>query len=263
MKIHVKHLSPRILGRLKKGHAVRLSPPEIEGEGLQLVVSPGKYNEITRSFGKMKGTQQSLSPEEIAGSGLGGKVSKSHKSQKTWEGVQKVFKEVVPKKVSRAITDKVVKQIEDLPTYKDSPQGQEAAVMSGVGLYGGSMHDRIIERINHHTGQHIGAARAAQVAQHRMGQEAFDLAKLQMRAREGGQGLYAQAHTHAMGRGIRQRQHRFIEKGTVGGVGTLMGHGLYGSGLPQALQSQPLTANFMFGSRLPVAYQHNYKSAEF
>lgn len=62
----------------------------------------------------------------------GGKPSKSHKSQKLWEGVQKVIKEVVPKKVSRAITNKTVDEINAIPTYKDTPQGQESSALGAI-----------------------------------------------------------------------------------------------------------------------------------
>jgi hypothetical protein len=56
-----------------------------------------------------------------------------------------------------------------------------------------------------------------------------------------GEGLYAGGRTR--GAGVK-------EKSSVGIHGNLLGHGM-----PPALQSQPLSANFQFSSRLPPAYK--------
>jgi len=80
-------------------------------------------------------------PEEHMGDAMGephykksggGKPSKSHRSQKLWEGAQQVIKTVIPKKVSRAVTNKAVDEINALPTYKDTPQGQESSVLGSI-----------------------------------------------------------------------------------------------------------------------------------
>lgn len=56
-----------------------------------------------------------------------------------------------------------------------------------------------------------------------------------------GSGLYAGGRTRGAG---------FSEKSSIGIHGNLLGHGM-----PPALQSQPLSSNFQFASRLPPAYK--------
>ena len=54
-------LSHKQLHKLKKGGKVRIK----KGTGFNLIVSPGNFNIMTRSFGKSKGLDITLSPEEI------------------------------------------------------------------------------------------------------------------------------------------------------------------------------------------------------
>ena len=58
--------SPKQLSRLRNGHRVRIKP-HISGKGASMIVKPEKYSHITRSFGRGKGVEISLSPEEILG----------------------------------------------------------------------------------------------------------------------------------------------------------------------------------------------------
>jgi hypothetical protein len=53
--------NPRQLGKLKKGHPVRIK----RGSGFNLIVNPYNYNLVSRAFTKNKGVQLALSPEEI------------------------------------------------------------------------------------------------------------------------------------------------------------------------------------------------------
>lgn len=56
--------SPGQLSRLRNGHRVRISRA-IEGEGVNLIVDPLKFNHITRCFDKGSAAQIQLSPEEL------------------------------------------------------------------------------------------------------------------------------------------------------------------------------------------------------
>ena len=63
---HIVHISasPKQLSKLRNGHKVRIKPA-MSGEGFNLIVSPEKYNIVSRSFARGKGTEIQLTPEEI------------------------------------------------------------------------------------------------------------------------------------------------------------------------------------------------------
>lgn len=56
--------STRALRKLRLGNKVRVYP-KMEGQGVSLIVSPEKYNPITRAFGKGRAFTIALTPEEI------------------------------------------------------------------------------------------------------------------------------------------------------------------------------------------------------
>lgn len=53
--------NPRQLSKLRNGHAVRIK----KGAGFNLIVHPNNYSLVSRAFGKNKGVQLKLTPEEI------------------------------------------------------------------------------------------------------------------------------------------------------------------------------------------------------
>ena len=56
--------SPKQLSRLRNGHKVSVKPA-MKGEGVNLIIDPSQYRELTRTFAKGKGKIVQLSPEEI------------------------------------------------------------------------------------------------------------------------------------------------------------------------------------------------------
>jgi len=56
--------STKQLSKLRNGHKVRVKPA-MEGNGVCMVVRPENYNTITRAFGRGKGVEIGLSPDEI------------------------------------------------------------------------------------------------------------------------------------------------------------------------------------------------------
>ena len=60
-RISIAQPSARVLGKMKRGHKVRV----MDGEGMNLIVDPLKYNQMTKSFSRGSGVHISLSPEEI------------------------------------------------------------------------------------------------------------------------------------------------------------------------------------------------------
>ncbi len=100
MKIIKFDASKKQLSRLRNGHRVRIKPA-ISGKGFCMIVDAGNYNIATRSFGRGKGVELALSPEEILansqargemeGEGIFDDVGKALKS-----GAKAVGKVVVP-----------------------------------------------------------------------------------------------------------------------------------------------------------------------
>lgn len=76
--------SDKQLSKLRNGHRVRIMPA-IAGEGVNLIVDPARYDSITKTFAKGKGTTISLTPEELSankgveGMGIFSKVKKGLK----------------------------------------------------------------------------------------------------------------------------------------------------------------------------------------
>lgn len=58
-------VSPKQMSKLRNGHKVRVKPPEIEGEGICLIVHPENYQLLSRTFRKGKGAEISLTPDEL------------------------------------------------------------------------------------------------------------------------------------------------------------------------------------------------------
>lgn len=259
--LSVKKLSPKSLAKLKRGHPVRL----VKGEGMNLCVSPEKYNHITRSFSSGRGVNMSLSPEEIAdnhGRGLFDKIKK---------GLSSIASSDVVKKTGKRVADKVVdKAIDRGEKYLESK-------LSGEGMrpheVGGALDRDILEKINDLTGQKLGALAKSNIVQSgaRMLRANMDKARGDALARMPvGMGLYASA---SMGRGmyasppmgegmyagalhprsrIAEHHKKMVERGTVGMGGNLIG-------MNPALMSQPYSANFQFASRLPPAFANQIK----
>jgi len=58
-------ISPKQMSKIRNGHKVRIKKPKIEGEGINLIVSPENFILITKSFTRNKGSEIVLSPQEI------------------------------------------------------------------------------------------------------------------------------------------------------------------------------------------------------
>lgn len=61
--VHIK-ASPKQMSKLRNGHKVRISPA-MEGQGCALIIHPNRFDTVSKSFNRGKGTEVQLSPEEI------------------------------------------------------------------------------------------------------------------------------------------------------------------------------------------------------
>jgi hypothetical protein len=88
-KLQVKELSPRAISKLRNGHKIRI----MKGTGLDIYIDPSKYNQITKTFAKNKGSTLQLSGEEINANKEveGGSLFKSMK-----KGLNKLGKALAP-----------------------------------------------------------------------------------------------------------------------------------------------------------------------
>ena len=165
MEISIKRPSPKMLGKLRQGHPIKMQP-DIDGTGIVLVMHPEKYDAMIHTFRSGKAVKMALHPEEIAGSGLGGSAFKSGIS-----GIKKVA-ELVPKSTREALTNKINRSL-------------------GAGLYD-KQHDT--------SGQTLGALHKANLALFHAGQANSLLASEQALAR--GQHIHPNGHgirTHRHG----------------------------------------------------------------
>lgn len=94
--INVK-MSPKQMSKIRNGHKVRIRP-DMEGEGVCLIVKPETYDIVTRTFSRNKGLDISLDPEEIM-------VNKENSDQIQGQGIfGKKFDRAVKKTIGKPAT---------------------------------------------------------------------------------------------------------------------------------------------------------------
>ena len=224
MELHTVSIakpSARVLGKMKRGETVRVT----KGMGMNLIVNPATYNDITKTFNKGKGLHIALSPEEIhhnRGRGVFDKIksvaSKVGSVAKPMaKAGLKIAKPFIKDAAHNAIATGSAALIASNP---------ELAPLAPIGVAGlNSAADSAINRI---AGQGLFAEPM------------------------GGQGLYAEPLASMRARGFRHTASR-REMGSIGVHGNLLRGGALP--LPPALMSQPYSANFQFQHTLPPAYQ--------
>ena len=218
--------SSRVLGRMKKGSTVRIK----EGSGMNLLVMPSNYNQITRTFSQGKGLHVALSPDEIH----------HNRARGVFDKAKSVVSKVV--KAAKPIASKVVKSA--TPIVKAgikaaapfAKQAARTAINTGVQALAAS------------NPEYASLAPVGVAGLSAASDSAIDsIAGKGLYAEPmGGQGLYAEPMASMRARGLRHR-----EKGSIGIHGNLLG-----GALPPALIPQPYSANFQFQHTLPPAYQH-------
>ena len=283
-KIRAKVSKPQ-MAKLKKGAMVRIKRA-MEGEGVCLIVNPENYSRITKSFSRDKGSQISMSPDEldinanvdddeIEGEGLFKKV---RKAAKTVKRVAKKVDRVVPKEIKYAI-GRELKSLgkEALPYALDAG----AVALSSVApefsplIAGGEqvLKHHLKEAMDdpsRYSRKNIKKTIANSIMEEGLANARGHMAT-KMDGSGFGSGLYAGGSGLYAGRAPRGRgvamggmglsgnplHHRAMRgtgsKSIVGTNGGLLGGG--GQMLPPALQSQPFSANFQFANMMPPAYQ--------
>ena len=256
----------------------------MEGEGVCLIVDPSNYSRITKSFSRDKGSQISMSPdeldvnanvddEEIEGEGLFKKIRKTakkatHKAKDVAKTVKKVAKKVdkfVPKEVKYAI-GRELKELgkEALPYALDAGAVALSAVAPEFSplIAGGEQllkhHlQEAMDDPSRYSRKNIKATIANSIME-----EGLANARGHLATKMDGEGLYAGgAGLYASGRAPRRGRGLSGDRGVHRAMRGTGNHSIVGSNggmvqhMPPALQSQPFSANFQFANQMPPAYQ--------
>jgi hypothetical protein len=276
--------SARSLAKLKRGEKVRLQ----KGTGMNLLVVPSKYNQITHSFSRGSGVHLALSPDELHHNHAEGIFGKRGDDALRWIGkktgiggdkfkdlayqagdmAKSHIKRIARKGIAAAGAAAATSNPELAPfvPYAVNKAADTADMFldnpASFGV-GGALapHSRQIatQALNAYTGENNGKLTRAS-----MGNYLANVAHAQLQAATGGTGLFAEPMGSGMfaqpagGQGLyaqpmraRGLSRRRREMASVGIHGNL----LSGHGLPPALIPQPYSANFQFAHTLPPAYQ--------
>lgn len=282
-------VSPKQMSKLRNGHKVRVKPPEMEGEGICLVVHPENYQLLSRTFSKGKGAEIALTPEEIV----------SNKEVAPQIEGQGIFGKKFDRGVKKVIGKKAAKELySELGNYLPVAQAGLIGALSAGGTALGVVQpelipfiapgvaalstmgsnylanpskyqggktsslakeyakDMALQQLNSQLGTNMGNLSSSAIQKAVADKASAEIAKIQMEARQQALSMSPEAYSNAsldgiFGNGLYAsgRQRMSKSGGAIGLNGGFM------KSLPPALQSQPYSANFQFQSTLPPAYQ--------
>ena len=292
-------VSPKQMSKLRNGHKVRVKPPEIEGEGICLIVHPENFSILSRTFKKNKGAEIALTPEELVankeaspqmeGQGIFGKKFDrglrkliGKKAQKDLYGIAEQFLPLAQAGLTAGLTTGATAlgavQPELIPFLPAGVAGLSALgsdYLANPSKYQGGKtsslakeyaKDLALQHLNQQLGTNMGDLSRASMSKAVADKASAELAKYAIQARQQTPlDPTSTAYSNATLDGIF-------------GSGLYAGAGLYASNmrrsggavglnagmvrpLPPALQSQPFSANFQFQATLPPAYQRFSKGS--
>ena len=280
-QIKIKHISDKVKSRIRNGHAVRVQPTDMDGEGLNLIVHSHRLNNMTKCMKAGKGTQIQLHPAEIdanksiEGEGIFGKkadkLMKKHGVKKLAYAVGSAVKPFAQKAITSlgTMADAYAPGLGTLASqtandYLDRPEEYQKMIrdeMKGThgeptGNYKAKAIDMLADKLKNggmggDTVGHLDRAGASKAMADRASAE---IAKRigQAQASPAGMGLYA---GRGLGLGLgcglygAGAMPRRREYNSIGGRHQLMGRGV------PALESQPMGVNYQFRTQMPPSYQ--------
>lgn len=275
-------VSPKQMSRLRNGHKVRVRPA-MEGEGVCLVVHPENYSILTRTFGKNRGAEIMLSPDEIAsnkqsmiGNGIFGKkfdraVKKAvgKKGQKELYAMADNFLPFAQGALTAGLATGASalgavqpQLIPFLPAgvaglsalgsdYLAHPSKYQKRASSLAKEYAKNL---ALQKLNDKLGTNMGELSSAALGKAASDKASAELTKLGIEARKQlpiveEPGRY-KGEVGLFGGGLYAGMRR--SGGAVGVRGNLISHG---NMLPPAMRSQADSANYQFQYTLPPGYQ--------
>ena len=248
MKTIKIHASPRQLARLRNGHQVSVKPSS-EGCGFNLIVDPGRWSILSKTFDKGRGARVRLTPDEISanlsveGTGLyvGGRGIGAGMGAGMGAGIGVGIGAGIGAGIrskSKAISKAIFAEPSERSELQVTNAGGPMARLTPRTISGVFDQSKLFSQMNQQLGTNMGNLQKATMgnAGADLLQGAHDIETIDTRKDDQvmGTGLY----------GVRRR-----EGGSVGMNGGFV------HGTPPALMSQPYGANFQFGKTLPVAYQ--------
>ena len=280
-QIKIRPISDKVKSRIRNGHAVRIQPTDMDGEGLNLIVHSHRLNNMTKCMKAGKGTQVALAPAEIEanklieGEGIFGKKAdkflEKHGVKKLAYAVGSAVKPFAQKAISSlgTMADSYAPGLGTLASqtatdYLDRPEAYQKMVRDEIkgthgeptGNFKAKAIDMLADKLKNggmggDTVGHLDRAGASKAMADRASAE---IAKRigQAQASPTGMGLYA---GRGLGLGLgcglygagampRRREYH-----SVGGRHQLMGRGV------PALESQPMGVNYQFRTQMPPSYQ--------
>jgi hypothetical protein len=285
-QIKIKHLSDKVKSRIRNGHAVRVQPTDMDGEGLNLIVHSHRLDHMTRCMKGGKGAQIQLHPAEIdanksiEGEGIFGKkvdkVLKKHGVKKLAYAVGSAVKPFAQKAITSlgTMADAYVPGLGSLASstandYLDHPEEYQKMVRDELkgthgaptGNYKAKAIDMLADRLKNGDmgGDTVGHLDRASISKAMADKASKELADRIGKARASpagmglglglGAGLYAGRGLGCglYGAGAMPRRREYH---SIGGR-----HSMMGCGVP-ALVSQPFGVNYQFRTQMPPAYQN-------
>ena len=250
--------TPKQISRLRNGHSVRLK----KGTGLILLVHPGRFDVMSKTFQRGKARTVALSPEELLANM---KVSpESHQEvQGTLDGLQDVQGMTIDSKAQLAKPKGAVigQGLVNEPPSRTPVTNSGGSRGYMIKTLGGARDlTKQLARLGDDVGMTFGAQLRAGLGSLEQNWMSDKMSELEFTSgRENqiimnhldtnnivGTGLYA-GKSVMFGRGGRR------EVSSVGVGGTLLSNH---RSLPPALQSQPLGAHFAQNAQLPPAYRN-------
>ena len=230
-------LSPHQRRRLHNGHPVRVK----KGEGIMLV-NPGNFDTMSRTFLRGKAKEIRLTPEEVLANHL---VSPEAHNYNRDEVLQppSIAPQVAP--INSAVANITGGRISNA----GGPRGIRTSTMAGMK----QLNDHL-QKIEDVTGLDLGDQLKAGLGKFMANTATAAMNKAGLMARKGNMIGGARVGEEGMAR-IREREAKQRLKGgrihsQVGVAGNLLDQ----RQLPPALQSQPFSANWAFANQTPPAY---------
>lgn len=248
--------SPKQLSKLRNGHRVSVKPA-MEGEGLNLIIDPSQYREISRTFARGKGKMVQLSPEEImANREIGGdgifstlkKVGKTVMKNPIAKSLAKTAIDTavasagasgyVPPSVAKALGKEAKSQVDGYGIFDTIKKGAKSLAKSKIGK---SLAKTAIDTAVASAGAsgYVPPSIARAIGQ-------------QAKSSVDGYGIWSGGGDHSGGFGLYAGRARGMGMGMSGGALLNVPNRL----LPPALQSQNASANFAFRNQLPPELAH-------
>ena len=237
ISVKIQHPSKTQLSKLRNGHTITIKK-HMTGNGLNIVVDPTKYQVISKTFDKGRSMRLQLTPDEI---------------------VSSVLPTIAPSTEGEAS----VPSSSDAAAAADAPPSMMTGGMIGnMGprntlapstLHGAIQQNHLFDEMNKQFGRTYGINQRAHIGNVLASMSQGHVDKELVDAKHSGQffgkGLYVGNPRNQQIMRYRSVRPPSMEGGTLG-----INSGFIHAD-PQALRSQPLSANFQFGSTLPVAYQ--------